>query len=220
MPVNNASSAAGTEPLILLIPGLNNSGPDHWQTRWQEALPNTARVELGMWDNPHRNTWVNQLNLAIQGALQPVVLVAHSLGCATVAWWAEYERPGADHRVLGAMLVAPPDVDRPGLDPRLARFGACPRRELPFPSIVAASRNDPYCSSRTAISLARDWGSRFIDVGELGHVNARSHLGAWLQGQRLLNQLIGDSYGVSPRGKAASPGGASAVAQSRQPASR
>ncbi|MFC3173476.1 RBBP9/YdeN family alpha/beta hydrolase [Novosphingobium bradum] len=177
-------------PLVLLIPGLNDSGPDHWQSRWEAALPDAARVELGLWDDPHRNTWVNKLNLAIHHADRPVVLVAHSLGCLTVAWWAEYERPGPDCGVVGALLVAPPDVDRPGLDPRLARFSACPRGELPFPSILAASRNDPFCSPRSAIALARDWGSRFADLGEVGHVNARSGLGDWPQGQRLLAQLI------------------------------
>ena len=179
----------GREPLVLLIPGLNDSGPDHWQTRWEQSLPRAARVELGMWDDPHRNTWVNQLNLAIHRAERPVILVAHSLGCITVAWWNEYERPGADGPVVGALLVAPPDVDRPGLDPRLARFGACPRSELPFPSILAASRNDPHCAIRPAIALARDWGSRFADVGEVGHINAQSGLGEWAEGRRLLDQL-------------------------------
>ena len=187
-----------SDPLILLIPGLNDSGPGHWQTIWAQQLPNASRVELGMWDDPHRNTWVNQLNLAIHRANRPVVLVAHSLGCLTVAWWAEYEQPGRDSGVVGALLVAPPDVDRPGLDPRLARFSACPRRELPFPTILAASRDDPYCSSRSAIALARDWGSRFVDVGELGHVNARSGLGDWPAGQRLLVRLIGAGEAAAP----------------------
>lgn len=189
------SPAYASDPLVLMIPGLNDSGPDHWQTRWTDSLPNAHKVELGMWDNPHRNTWVNKLNLAIHRADGPVVLVAHSLGCATVAWWAEYERPGADGpgadgKVIGALLVAPPDLDRPGLDPRLARFSACPRRELPFPSTLVASRTDPYCHPRTAMAIARDWGSNFADVGEAGHINAQSGLGDWPQGKRLLQQLL------------------------------
>jgi len=194
-------SGITAEPLVLLIPGLHDSGPGHWQSHWAQSLPHAARVELGMWDDPHRNTWVNKLNLAIHRAGRPVILVAHSLGCITVAWWAEYEQPGPDTNVIGALLVAPPDVDRPGLDPRLARFSACPQRSLPFPSIVAASRNDPYCSSRSAIALARDWGSQFADVGELGHINAMSHLGDWPEGQRLLAKLrrVGANYaGLAP----------------------
>ena len=51
-------------------------------------------VELGMWDQPHRNTWINQLNLAIRAADRPVILAAHSLGCLAVAWWAQPEQPG------------------------------------------------------------------------------------------------------------------------------
>lgn len=186
----NSSTPHGENPLILIVPGLDNSGPDHWQSRWVRKYPDAERVELGMWDNPHRNTWVNKLNLAIHHANRPVVLVAHSLGCITVAWWAEYEQPGADSGVIGALLVAPPDVDRPGLDPRLARFSACPRSELPFPSVVVASQDDPYCTQRSAIALARDWGSRFADAGAVGHINAHSDLGDWPLGECLLGQML------------------------------
>jgi len=179
-----------TAPLILTIPGLNGSGPAHWQTRWEEELPDCQRVDLGMWDNPHRNTWVNKLNLAIERAGRPVVLAAHSLGCLTVAWWAEYEQPGPDSNVIGALLVAPPDVDRPGIDPRVAKFGACPRTPLPFPAFLVASRNDPWCPARSAIALARHWECRFADAGEVGHINARSHLGGWSFGKALLRTLL------------------------------
>lgn len=184
---------AARDPVILLVPGLNDSGPNHWQTHWETRRPDTRRVELGMWDNPHRNTWVNKLNLAIhraQDAGRPVVLAAHSLGCLAVAWWAEYERPSYGDPVIGALLVAPPDVERPGADSRLSRFSACPRQELPFPAFLVASRNDPWCSQRTAYSLARDWGCRFADAGESGHINADSRLGDWLFGQALLKQLL------------------------------
>ena len=190
------------EPLFLLIPGLHDSGPDHWQTRWEHSLPNARKVDLGMWDNPHRNTWVNKLNLAVHHAQGPVVLVAHSLGCATVAWWAEYERPGPESGVIGALLVAPPDLDRPGLDPRLSRFAACPRRKLPFPSVLVSSRTDPYCNPRTAIAIARDWGSRFADIGEAGHINAQSRLGDWPEGKRLLRLLTHAGTAADGRGRA------------------
>ena len=92
------------DPLTLLVPGLHDSGPGHWQTLWETSRPDARRVELGMWDDPHRNTWVNQLNLAIHRANRPVVLVAHSLGCLAVAWWAEYEQPAHGVPVIGALL--------------------------------------------------------------------------------------------------------------------
>ena len=180
-------------PLILTVPGLNDSGPNHWQSRWERELPDCRRIDLGMWDNPHRNTWVNKLNLAIHRAGRPVILVAHSLGCLAVAWWAEYEQPGATELapVVGALLVAPPDVDRPGVDERVARFGAAPRNPLPFPAFLVASCNDPWCNLRSATSLAQDWGCRFADAGAIGHINAESDIGDWPFGKLLLRQLTG-----------------------------
>src|SRR5678815_4721862 len=144
--MRNTVSPTGRDPLVLIIPGLNDSGPGHWQTLWQRELPHAERVELGMWDDPHRNTWVNRLNLAIHRAGRPVILVAHSLGCHAVAWWNEYERPSADGPVQGALLVAPPDVEEAAVDARLARFAPVMRTPMPFPTIVAASRDDPRIS--------------------------------------------------------------------------
>lgn len=177
------------DPLILIVPGLNNSNPQHWQSLWEAQRDDCHRVDLGGWDNPHRNTWINKLNLAIHQAGRPVLLVAHSLGCLAVAWWAEYEQPSHGNPVVGALLVAPPDVDRPGADPRLARFGACPRSPLPFPSFLAASQDDHYCKLKTARMLARDWGARFAFAGAIGHINADSGIGDWDFGKVLLEQL-------------------------------
>jgi predicted alpha/beta hydrolase family esterase len=178
------------DPLILIVPGLNNSEANHWQTLWEQERDDCHRVDLTGWDDPHRNTWVNRLNLAIYRAKRPVILVAHSLGCLAVAWWARYEQPAYGNPVVGALLVAPPDVDRPGSDPRLARFGACPRDALPFPAILAASRDDDYCVQRTARMLAKDWGARFADAGAIGHINAQSPIGDWPEGKALLGQLL------------------------------
>lgn len=181
--------ASEQEPLVLIVPGLNDSGPDHWQTHWEREFSDCERVDLGMWDDPHRNTWVNKLNLAIHRAGRPVILVAHSLGCHVVAWWNEYERPGPDGPVQGALLVAPPEVEGDAIDERLARFAPVMRTPLPFPSIVAASRNDDYIAFGRARRLARMWKSRFVDAGWLGHINADSDIGAWPFGQFLLRQL-------------------------------
>ena len=204
------------EPLILLVPGLNNSGPDHWQTLWEREFADCQRVALGMWDNPHRNPWVNQLNLAIHRAGRPVVLVAHSLGCHAVAWWAEYEQPAFGSPVVGALLVAPPDVESEPLDPRLKRFAPLAGTRLPFRSVVAASRNDPYASFGLAKRFARKWGSRLVDAGPIGHINAGSGIGNWPYGQYLLNQLIAD---VSPCPAPLLPHGSVATLAKQGPAS-
>lgn len=178
------------DPLILIIPGLNNSNEHHWQSRWEATLPDCERVDLGMWDDPHRNTWVNQINLAVHRAQRPVILVAHSLGCLAVAWWAEYEQPAQGNPVVGALLVAPPDVERDGVDARLARFAPAPGKRLPFPAFLAASENDPYCTLRVARGLATDWGATFAYAGSIGHINADSGIGDWEFGQLLLAQLL------------------------------
>lgn len=183
------SYSASESPLILTVPGLEGSGPTHWQTIWERELDNIARVELGSWEKPNRNQWVNKLNLAIRDAGQPVVLAAHSLGCLAVAWWAALEKPSFGNPVIGALLVAPPEVDVAPLDSRLEQFGPAPKGPLPFPSIVVASHDDPYIQFHRVRRLAQFWGSRVADAGAVGHINADSDLGAWTFGQFLLGKL-------------------------------
>jgi predicted alpha/beta hydrolase family esterase len=170
------------DPLILLIPGFAEGGASDWMQDWENRAPDCERLDLGMWDQPHRNTWVNKLNLAIHHAGRPVVLVAHDIGCLAAAWWAEYEQPDSGE-VIGALLVSPPDVDRPGVDPRLAAFGACPRQALPFPSFVLADDRAPQAKLVTTTQLASDWGSAF----SLEHIGERS----WEAGLYLLGRLLG-----------------------------
>ncbi len=180
----------GNTPLVLTVPGLNGSAPAHWQSIWEATRGDCERVDLGMWGAPRRNPWVTKLDHAIKGAPAPVVLVAHSLGCLAVAWWAALEGQPYGWPVAGALLVAPPDCDHEGLSRSVGGFGPAPKVSLPFPSIVVASRNDEYASIDRAHNMAKFWGSHFVDVGELGHINADSGLGAWLFGQRLLDRLI------------------------------
>ncbi|MFM5953871.1 MAG: RBBP9/YdeN family alpha/beta hydrolase [Novosphingobium sp.] len=178
------------EPLVLTVPGLSGSGSTHWQSVWERERRDCRRVELGMWDNPHRNTWINQLNLAIERADRPVVLAAHSLGCLAVAWWTRYEQPRSADPVIGALLVAPPDAEQGTVDPRIAKFAPLPDQPLPFPTILVASRNDPYMDYPQAVKLARNWGSWLVDAGRSGHINADSGLGDWPFGQVLLGRLL------------------------------
>ncbi|UYY59759.1 RBBP9/YdeN family alpha/beta hydrolase [Sphingomonas sp. S2-65] len=177
-------------PIILTVPGLGGSGPSHWQTLWEQSRPDTVRVELGMWDTPHRNSWVTKLDQAIRGAQAPVVLAAHSLGCLAVAWWASLSPQPFGWPVAGALLVAPADVDKPDVRPELAAFQPSPSAPLPFPSIVVASSDDPWISPDKAQSLAKGWGSVFVDAGPQGHLNAASGIGWWEEGQALLDRVL------------------------------
>ena len=116
-----------------------------------------------------------------------VLLAAHSLGCILVAWWAAHTRHA--HKVRGALLVAPGDVERPDVAAQLRGWAPIVRKALPFPAVLVGSRDDPYCSIERARTLAADWGAHFIDYGEHGHINAASNLGAWPEGRALLQSL-------------------------------
>jgi len=199
----------GTLPTILTVPGLGGSGPSHWQTLWEKARPDTHRVELGLWDAPHRNAWVTQLDQAVRQAQAPVIFAAHSLGCLAVAWWAEMSPQPYSWPVAGALLVAPADADRPDCAAELKGFAPTPRKALPFPSILVASSDDPWIDIGRAHSLASFWGSHFIDAGPRGHLNAASGIGWWEEGRALLDRVIAASGDRS--GHALSPSEARSV---------
>lgn len=182
-------------PRVLTVPGLDGSGPDHWQTRWEEERGDTVRIELGQWAAPHRNSWITRLDQAVRGSRGPVVFAAHSLGCIAVAWWAAFAGRLPGNKVVGALLVAPADVNRPDTPARIAGFAPVPARRLPFPSLLVASRNDPWIDFSRARELAQRWGSTLIDAGRIGHINADSDLGIWMDGQRLLEGLMQTSTG-------------------------
>jgi len=165
---------------ILIVPGLGGSGPDHWQTRWEQNLSSARRVEQADWDRPEGEAWIARLVEAVAASRRPVVLIAHSLGVPAVVHAAPSMGPG---RVRGAFLVAPADVERPGLVPGLdLPFAPIPRDPLPFPSILVASRTDPYCAYERAEDLAYAWGAALVDAGEAGHLNIESGHGPWPEG--------------------------------------
>ena len=174
---------------ILLLPGWQNSGPGHWQTEW-EARHGYHRVEQHDWMHPLRGDWSARLAETVADAGGPVVLAAHSLGCILTAWWAAHTRHA--HKVRGALLVAPGDVERTDLAEMIPGWAPIARQPLPFPAVLVGSSNDPYCSLERAQSLAQAWGARFIDYGECGHINAESDLGDWTEGHALLHTLLND----------------------------
>lgn len=185
----------GDRPLILTLPGIDGSCPRHWQSAWERQDADIVRIDMGDWSHPNRNAWVNRLNLALHRANRPAVLVAHSLGCLALAWWVAYEQPRWGEALAGALLVAPPDVDGAVFDARLLPFAPTPLVPLPFPSILVASRNDPYADFARSQRLAAFWGSEFLDAGHAGHINAASGLGGWAQGRELLGRIVGRARG-------------------------
>ncbi|TAA11969.1 alpha/beta hydrolase [Pseudoxanthomonas winnipegensis] len=166
---------------VLVLPGWQDSGPAHWQSQWQAAHPDWRRVQQRDWMSPRRAEWIATLDAVAQATQGPLVLLAHSLGCITVAHWAA-ARPAAATRVRHALLVAPPDVERADLPAALADFAPAPSAALPFPATLAASHDDPYCGFERARALADAWACALWDVGPAGHINVQAGYGPWPQG--------------------------------------
>lgn len=168
-----------SETHILIVPGYTNSGPNHWQTRWERKLSTARRVEQAEWSKPVREDWVARMIEEVNAAEKPVVIVAHSLGVAT----AIHALPHCTRQIAGAFLVAPPDVANPKIRPKhLMTFGPYPRDPLPFPSVMVASRNDSFGSYEHAGDIANAWGSLLVDAGDAGHINTESGHGPWPEG--------------------------------------
>jgi uncharacterized protein len=170
---------------VLILPGLYNSGPEHWQSRWQAAHPEFRRVMQDDWERPRCADWIARLDAAIS-ATPDAVLVAHSSSCALVAHWVA---GGGRGRVRGALLVAPSDPEAPSYPEGPTGFAPMPRHPLPFPSIVVASTDDQYVTLDRARGFAESWGSRLVSIGAAGHINSQSALGDWPIGFALLEAL-------------------------------
>jgi predicted alpha/beta hydrolase family esterase len=168
-----------TRTRVLVVPGLHDSGPGHWQSIWQARHANLTRVHQDDFDSPDLERWSAGVARAIDAADSPPIIVAHSFGCLAVVHaltrWAR--------GIAGALLVAPADPDHFGIDLRLLD------RRLPMPTTLVGSTNDPWLKFTKAGALATRWGSRFYVVREAGHINAESGHGAWPDGLGLLRDV-------------------------------
>lgn len=174
---------------VLIVPGLSGSDDGHWQTRWEGRLSTAARVVQADWHAPDRDSWAATLANAANAATRPVVIVAHSLGVLTAAHAAPDFMPG---KIIGGFLVAVPDADRlEDMPQEVRQFAPIPTAPLPFPALLVASRNDPYCSFERAQEIALDWGAQLVDAGEAGHLNLASGHGPWPEGLMRLGQFLG-----------------------------
>ena len=171
---------------VLVLPGYGDSGPDHWQSRWEAADSRLRRVVQRDWLEPKLDDWLAALDRAGAACASPPVLAAHSLGCVLVAH--SVQRAGL--RVAGALLVAPVDIDATApMVPEVASFAPVPLIRLPFPTIVVSSDDDIHVSRERAQAFARAWGSRFVGLTNAGHINGDSGFGDWPEGRALLDEL-------------------------------
>jgi predicted alpha/beta hydrolase family esterase len=177
-----------TELRTLIVPGLQGSGPMHWQSVWQCEHPEYERVVQEDWGVADLDRWADAIVAKVEEHSGSVVLVAHSYGCLAAVRAA----PRLAGRVAGALLAAPADPARFGAD------GALRGIALGARWIVVASRNDPWMPFERARNWAAAWSSRFVDAGHAGHVNADAGFGEWPAGERLLGQLRHEALYADP----------------------
>ena len=176
---------------VLLIPGIYNSGPTHWQSLWQTRHAGVARVEQADWDHPVCGTWVRALDDAIAALPQPPILVAHSLGCLVAVHWA-----ARHHRAVHALLlVAVPDPSGPnfpadarGFAPLPAALPALPTLPSMTRRVLMSSTTDPYSTPDFSAQCASAWNAKPVVLGARGHLNADSGLGDWPEGWALVER--------------------------------
>lgn len=172
---------------FLTIPGYGGSPSDHWQTLFEQSLANCRRIEQRNWDKPVCDDWIGRIEREVaRFSDNEVVLITHSLGGIALVHWAKKFR----RIIKGAMIVAPPDVENPYEDLGLESFAPIPLGELPFPSILVASANDPWATVSRSQYFADCWGSSFVNIGDAGHINVSAGFGQWNEGIELLKRLI------------------------------
>jgi uncharacterized protein len=172
----------------LIVPGLGNSGPEHWQTYFEQSGDHFSRIEQAEWDAPSCEDWISAIEQRV-GQLDPaeVVLIGHSLGCCAIAHWAaRYSVP-----IKGALLVAPSDVDTPQYATfPTTGFVPMPLNKIPFKTVIVASANDIWVSTERAQFFADCWGSELINIGDAGHINVASGYTKWDEGLALLERYF------------------------------
>ena len=178
---------------ILFVPGLRDHVADHWQTLLAEQTPGSRTVPPLTVNKLDRAARVAALDRAVREIAGPIVLVAHSAGCLTLAHWAQ--RP-VTAQIRGALLATPADIERPLPEgyPTQAELEAngwlpAPRGQLPFPSMLCASANDPLCARSRAVELANAWNSLLVDLGKVGHLNPAAGFGPWPRATELIAAL-------------------------------
>ncbi|WP_244987506.1 RBBP9/YdeN family alpha/beta hydrolase [Komagataeibacter oboediens] len=178
---------------VVIVPGLDGSGPQHWQSQWELFFRmhgvTVRRVQQDNWTHPHYPDWVQGLQHAVQTCHRPVILVAHSLG-AILGVRMAIEQGAAG--IVGAFLVAPADIDHhhgPEAT-RVAGFAPLPATPLPFPAVLMASQDDEWLSMPRARDLAARWGATLIDAGAVGHIGNHARVGLWPDGMTALENLV------------------------------
>jgi predicted alpha/beta hydrolase family esterase len=165
---------------LLIVPGIHDSGPTHWQSLWERAHGG-HRFRPSSFDEPDAWDWVAAVERAAAGLGPDTLVVAHSLGCLATAHVAATSAP-----FRGVVLVAPPDLADPHFPADARRFAELAAAPLRVPGVLLHSSDDPYSTTAGSRRMAGEWGVPAIDLGPLGHINAESGLDRWDEGWRLV----------------------------------
>lgn len=171
---------------IFILPGLGNSGEQHWQSQWERQYPELERINQKDWETPVCDDWTAMIDEQVTKYNQDnIILVGHSLSCSTIVQWVKkYNR-----NIKGALLVAPSDTESPVYPRGTTGFVPIPLIKLPFRSIIVTSSDDVYVSLERARFFAECWGSELINIGKAGHINVASGFGLWTEGLQYLRKL-------------------------------
>jgi hypothetical protein len=173
-------------PRVLIIPGLHDSGPNHWQSWLQGQYRDARRVTQRDPSRAELERWAERIQRTLEvaevaGERGEWLAVSHSFGSLALA------RHLADHPdspIREALFVAPAEPDKFGLAASL------PQHRLPRRTRLIASSNDPWMSATSAARWAHRWGASFSNLGAVGHINAESGFGpfplvkAWVEAAR------------------------------------
>ncbi len=164
---------------FLIQPGWGDSDQEHWQSRWLRRLGERAeKIEQQDWYFPQLGEWEMTARQVIAQQRTPVVLVAHSLGCILSAkLLAQPLSP-----IIGAVLVAPADIERPDVPEQTKNFAPISRAALTVPALVVSSSNDPFCREERAAEFAKTWGADLWPLNDAGHINTSAGFGVWSEG--------------------------------------
>lgn len=170
-------------PRLLIVPGLHDSGPAHWQTWLQQHYRDSRRVMQREFSRPDLQRWADRIQgtLDTAGNGEEWIAVAHSFGVLALA---RHLAEHPDSPIRQALLVAPAEPDKFGLATLL------PQRRLHIPSSLIASQNDPWMSAASAQRWAARWGSHFSNLGAVGHINTESGFGPFPLARRWVESAM------------------------------
>ena len=160
------SPQAQASARLLIVPGLNDSPPDHWQSWLQSLYRDSVRVVQHDWGTPDVDRWAARIGSTLARAGRgPWIVVAHSFGVLALARHLALEPVSP---IAAALLVAPADPAKFGIGEHL------PARALPIATTMVLSHTDPWLGLAAGQRWAARWRSHVVDLGDAGHINGAS----------------------------------------------